>query len=79
MLNNITCIADDNFVFQQDNALVHLAFNTVQLLQYKTLKFFSHKLRPCNSVQLNSTDYKIYGVIQQKEHELRVTRLNKLN
>jgi len=32
----------------------------------------------CNSSELNFTDYKIQGVIQQHEHELRVTRMNKL-
>jgi len=34
------CVVCNNFVVQQDNAPVHLAFNTVQLLQCKTLNFF---------------------------------------
>jgi len=33
-----------NFVFQQDSALVNLAFNTVQLLQCKILNFLSPEL-----------------------------------
>ena len=58
---------------------VHLVFNTVQLLQCKTLNFLSPDLWPCNSPELNSADYKIYGVTQQHEHELLITRLNKLS
>jgi len=41
---NIKCcyrIVYNNFVFQQVTAQVHLAFNTVQLLQCKTLNFLS--------------------------------------
>ena len=33
-----------NFVFQQDSALVNLAFNAVQLLQCKILNFLSPEL-----------------------------------
>jgi len=56
---------DGNFVFQQDSALVHLAFNTVQLLQCKTLNFLSLEVWPCNRPELNSTDYEIQIVVQQ--------------
>jgi len=45
--------------FQQDSAPVHLALNIVQLLQCKTLNFLSPELWPCNSPELNSTDYEI--------------------
>jgi len=53
-------------------------YNTVQLLRRKTLNFISPELWPHNSPELNSTGYDISGVIQQHEHELQVTRLNKL-
>jgi len=46
-------------VIQQDGAPVHLAFNTVQLLQCKTLNFLSPELWPSNSSEFNSTDYEI--------------------
>ena len=49
----------NSFVFQQDSALMHLAFNTVQLLHCKTLNFLSPELWPHNSQELNSTDYEI--------------------
>ena len=39
----------NNFVFQQDSVQVHLAFNTVELLQCRTLDFLSLELRPNNS------------------------------
>ena len=53
------CVIYNNFVFQQDSAQVHLAFNTVQLLQCKPLNFLSPELRPNNTPELNSTDYEI--------------------
>jgi len=60
MLDAIKRVVYDNyFVFQQDTAPVLLVFNTVQLLQCKTLSFFSHELQPRNTPELNSTDYEI--------------------
>jgi len=53
------CVIYNNFVFQQDSAPVHFAFNTVQLLQCKTLNFLSAELWLHNSPELNSTDYEI--------------------
>jgi len=53
------CVAYNNFVNQQHNEPVHLAFNTVQLLQCLTLKFLSPELQPNNSPELNSTDHEI--------------------
>jgi len=75
----LDCVLYKNFVFQQDSTLVHLAFNTVQLLQCKTLNFLSPELWPRNSPKLNFTHYKILGVIQQHEREFQVTTLNKLS
>jgi len=60
MLDVIKLVVDDNFVFQQDCAPVHLAFNTVQLLHCKTLNFLSPDRWPRNSAELDSTDYKIF-------------------
>ena len=41
MLTAIKHIANDNFVFQQDNAPAHHVCNTVQLLESETLNFTS--------------------------------------
>jgi len=51
MLDAMIASFCNNFVIQQDSALVHLAFNTVQMLQCETLNFLSREL----TVQLNST------------------------
>jgi len=51
--------------------------STVQLLQNSQL--LSPELWPCNSRELNSTDYMFLGVIQQQEHELQLRRRNKLS
>jgi len=59
MLDATKDVVDDNFVFQQDSAPVHLEFNTVSLLQCKTLNSLSPELWPRNSPELNYTDYKI--------------------
>ena len=56
---------------------VHIAFIIVQLIQCKPLSFLYSDLWPGNSPELNSTDYDISRVIQQHEHELQVTRLDK--
>jgi len=53
---NVECyyrVVYNNFVFQQDSAPVHLAFNIVQLLQCKTLSFISHELWLHNSPELH--------------------------
>jgi len=76
MLYAIKRFVDNNFVFQQDSAPVHMAFNTVQLLQCKTLNFLSPELWSHNSPKLNSTDLKIKRVTQQHKYELQVKRLN---
>jgi len=70
MFDAIKRVVGDTIVSRQDSALVHLVLNIVQLLQCKTVNIFSPELWPRSSPELNSTDYKIYGVIQQHEHEL---------
>jgi len=59
ILDAIKCVIDDNFVLQQDTDCTG-AFNTVQLLQCKTLNFLSSHYSP----ELNTNDYEIQGVIQ---------------
>jgi len=58
MLDAIKYAVHDNIAFHQDTALVHLAFNSVQLLQCKTVNFLSSELWPSNSPKHNFTDYK---------------------
>ena len=48
----------NNFVFQQDSAQVHLAFNAVQLMQCKTVNFLSPELRSNNIQSLTQLTVK---------------------
>jgi len=57
-------VSGDFFVFQQDSALVHRARETIKLLQWETPTFISPDLWPLNSPDLNSVDYKIWGVMR---------------
>jgi len=54
---NVRCyyhvVYNDLFCLSAGSAPVHVAFNTVQLLQYKTLSFVSPELCPNNSTELN--------------------------
>ena len=59
ILDTVKHVIDGNFIFQQDGALMLVAFNTVQLLQCKTPIFLFSGLRPQNDPQLNSNDDKI--------------------
>jgi len=52
MLDAIKRVIVDNIVFQQDTVLVHFAFNTVKLLQCKTVSFLSSELWPSNSPEI---------------------------
>jgi len=50
---------DDNFVFQQYNALTHCVCNTVQMPQPVSFDFFFSGLWPQQSTAELPTDYKI--------------------
>ena len=52
--------------------------STQSLFQCKTVHFLSAELSPRNSPELDSTDCKIYRLIQQHEYGLQVTKLNKV-
>ena len=56
-----------DFVFQQDSAPAHRARDTVKLLQHETADFISPELWPPNSPELNPVDYKIWGIMQQRQ------------
>jgi len=52
-------VIDGNFIFQQDSALMLIAFNTVQLLQCKNTSSFVSGQWPQNGPELNSYDDEI--------------------
>ena len=63
MLDTIIALFITILSFSKTMHPVPLAFNTVQLLQCKTLNFLSPELWPHNGPELNSADYEIYTVI----------------
>ena len=64
-------------MFQQDSAPAHRARDTIQLLQQETPDFIGPDLWPPNSPDLNSVDYKIWGVMQQHVYERRMNNVRR--
>ena len=59
-------MSGDFFVFQQDSAPAHRAWDTLQLLQWDTPEFIAPDLWPPNSPDLNPVDYTIWRTMQQR-------------
>jgi len=59
----------DYFIFQQDRAPAHRARETVELLKVETPDFIPPNLWPPNSPNLNSVDYKIWGILQERVYK----------
>jgi len=68
LLSAMRSIAEDVFVFQQDNASAHRARNRVELLCRKTPHFISSDMWPANSPDLNPVDYCVWGMLQERVH-----------
>ena len=62
----------DFFIFQQDSASAHRANDTVAMLKLETPAFISPTLWPPNSPDLNTVDYKIWGVLQERVYRVRI-------
>src|SRR5215469_6338284 len=58
-------IAGDFFVFQQNSAPSHRAWETVNLLSQNAPDFISPFLWLPNSPNLNPVDYRIWGLLQE--------------
>ena len=58
-------IAGDFFVFQQDSAPSHRAWETVDLLSRNAPDFIAPFFWPPNSPDLNPVDYRIWGLLQE--------------
>ena len=65
-------IAGDTYVFQQDSAPAHRARDTVQLLQQETPEFIAPDLWPPNSPDLNSVNYRVWGLMQERVYRTAV-------
>jgi len=79
LLPGIRSIAEDVFVFQQDNAPAHCARDTVELLHRETLQFISPDMWPANSPDLNPVlDYRIWGMLQGRVYRVPICDTDKL-
>ena len=78
MLPAIRHLAGDVFVFQQNNALAHRARATVEYLRHATPEFISRDLWPPNSTDLNQSDYKIWGCVQERVYQKPIRDVDQL-
>ena len=62
----------DFFIFQQNSAPAHRAYDTVEMLRRDTPAFIPPTLWPPNSPDLNPVDYKIWGVPQERVYRTRI-------
>jgi len=53
-------------VFQLDSAPAHRACETIELLTMETPEFIPPTLWPPNTSDINSVDYKVWSVMQEK-------------
>jgi len=79
LLPGIRSIAEDVFVFQQDNAPAHRARDTVELLRRETPQFISPDMWPTNSPDLNPVlDYRIWGTLQGRVYRVPICDTDEL-
>jgi len=66
MITVIRRVSGDHFIFQQDSAPAHRARDSIELLRRTTPDFIAPDMSPPNSPDLNTVDYAIWSVIQQR-------------
>ena len=66
------------FVFQQDSAPAHRAYDTIAMLRRETPAFITPSLWPPNSPDLNPVDYKIWGALQDRVYRTRIRDIEHL-
>jgi hypothetical protein len=72
LLPAIRELSGDYYVFQQDSAPAHRAYDTMEMLRRETPEFISPAVWPPNSPDLNPVDYKIWGVMQDRVYKTRI-------
>jgi len=65
------------FVFQQDSAPSHRTKDTIALLDQETPDFIPLALWPPNSPDLNSVDYTVWSVLQDRVYHTDVEELKR--
>jgi len=64
--------------FQQDNAPVPRARETVEFLSCNTPDFIAPSLWPPNSPDLNPVDYQVWSALQQHVYQSRIHNVEQL-
>ena len=72
LLPSIREPSGDYFIFQQDSAPAHRAYETVAMLRRETPAFIPPSLWPPNSPDLNPVDYKIWSTLQDRVYQTKV-------
>lgn len=72
LLPAIRQMSGDFFIFQQDSAPAHRAYDTVEMLTRDTPDFIPPTLWPPSSPDLNPVDYKIWGVLQDRVYRTKI-------
>ena len=78
LLPAIRQVSGDHYVFQQDSAPAHRAYDTVEMLRREMPAFISPAIWPPNSPDLNPVDYKIWSVMQDRVYKTRICDVNHL-
>ncbi|KAG2462429.1 PD10A protein, partial [Polypterus senegalus] len=78
MLPAIRHMSGDFFVFQQNNAPAHRAWDTVELLCRETPGLIGPDLWPANSPDLNPVDYRIWGLMQDRVNQTPIRDIKDL-
>jgi len=76
MLPAIWRMSGDFFIFQQDSAPAHHAWETIELLRRETPYLIRPDLWPANSPDLNPVDYRIWGLIQERVYQTAIWDIN---
>jgi len=74
----IRSVAEDFFIFQQDNDPAHQAGDFVEFLSRNTPDFISLLLWPPKSPDLNPVDYEVWGMLQQRVYRGRIRDVDHL-
>ena len=66
------------FILHQDEAPAHTARDTVVLLTQETPEFIKPNLWLPNNPDLNPVDYGIWGVMQEKVYQSKISSVDEL-
>ena len=72
LLPMIRQLSGEFYIFQQDSAPAHRAYDTVEMLRRETPAFIPPSVWPPNSPDLNPVDYKIWGILQDRIYRTKI-------